>query len=230
MKIFHSIKSILFVIAFILGSNLICGQILHPIKLNKLGLVSELTYIKLTAENHLTLFLEDTTIVVSEKQELVSKYLTLKTIYDQILLELIADESRMNSIKYFKKIDNALYENDISDIDAMNYSKKIRSYMTNLKLANAKFQEFIAFIPRPKNKVDDLSITLQMKGFLPAAASVEEITGVLSFISGVIKDVREAKGKKVDAINSILNDLRLSSIQELGKPKEGKDKKEDKAK
>ena len=73
MKIVHTPKGILFVIALILGINLVNAETSNPIKLTKLGLVSELTYIKLTAENHLTLFLEDTTIIVSEKQELVRR-------------------------------------------------------------------------------------------------------------------------------------------------------------
>nr|MBK9651826.1 hypothetical protein [Bacteroidota bacterium] len=54
-------------------------------------------------------------------------------------------------------------------------------------------------------------LNMSLKGFFPATTSVEEWTGVLSFVTATIKDIRESKEKKVEKITTILNEVRLSS-------------------
>jgi len=180
-------------------------------KLTKLGLVSELAYIKMSAENHLSEFIDSSSIIASEKKELLKKYLELRTAYDQIILQLISDNNKKNHIKYFKKTDRVFYRKSIEEIDEGNYRKKVRRYISALKSANRLYKEFINFIPKdnPKEK-----------------STAQDALGAFTFVSSTIKDIREARSKKVEAINLLLNDLRLSPIQELGKPKEDKEKKE----
>jgi hypothetical protein len=86
------------------------------------------------------------------------------------------------------------------------------------------FIDFKKNIPKSKPKNGDKSAKTDPKA--NALIAPEDALGALGFISSTIKDIREARSKKVESINLLLNDLRLSAIQELGKPKEEEEKKE----
>jgi hypothetical protein len=195
-------------------------------KLNKLGLIAELSYVKLTAENHMIANLNDTTLVSSERKDLIRKYLSLKTMYDQILLQLISDGVKRNRIKTFKKLDKALYQKEISEITEGAYCRKVRSYLSSLKKANDAFDTFIRTIPKTKS---DTTVALvdESESAKSRAASLEDIIGILEFASSTIVAIGEARGKKVEAINKLLDSLRLSPIDALGKAKKVEEEKKE---
>ena len=215
-----TLKFTLIAITLVFGLNTLYAQSLappkEPVKLENLGLVSELIYIKLSAENHAAFFLNNK-LAKPDKDELVNKYARVKTAYDQVILQLIADSRAMNSIKYFKQIDEAIYTADISSLDPKYFKNKTGSYLVNLKLANASFQKLIDFSPAILPSAEPAP-KQQEKGILPLSS--DELLGIGSFINDALKDIREAKVKKVDGIIAILNELRLSPVRELVNPKE----------
>lgn len=198
-------------------------------KAEKLGLISELVFIKLTSENLAIRIVNDTLIKEDDKIKFVNLYNDIKVISDQVILQLITDSRRKNCLKYFNKIDNLLVDKNITQIEESDLSKmKLKGYINNLKKINAVYNKLMAFKTSDKPNENPL-LNMSLKGFFPIAMSVEDITGVLSLVTSTIKDIRESKEKKVEKITTILNEVRLLSLQDLvkGKTKEP-DKKEEK--
>ena len=80
-----------------------------------------------------------------------------------------------------------------------------------------------------KNNQNPLE-NLGLKGLFPSTISFEEITNVLSFVTSTIKDIRETKEKKVEKITTILNEVRLISLQDIAKGKTDESEKDEKKK
>ena len=199
-------------------------------KAENLGLVSELVFIKLTSENLAIRIVNDTLIKEEDKIKFVNLYNDVKIISDQVILQLMTDSRRKNSLGYFKKIDNLLVEKTITQIEESDLSKmKLKGYIKNLKKINLVYSKLMAFKTSDKPNESPL-LNISLKGFFPATMTVEELTGVLSFVTATIKDIRESKEKKVEKITIILNEVRLSSLQDLakGKTKEAEKKEEKK--
>lgn len=199
-------------------------------KAENLGLVSELVFIKLTSENLAIRIVNDTLIKEEDKIKFVNLYNDVKIISDQVILQLMTDSRRKNNLGYFKKIDNLLAEKTITQIEESDLSKmKLKGYIKNLKKINLVYSKLMAFKTSDKPNESPL-LNISLKGFFPATMTVEELTGVLSFVTATIKDIRESKEKKVEKITIILNEVRLSSLQDLakGKTKEAEKKEEKK--
>jgi hypothetical protein len=199
-------------------------------KAENLGLVSELVFIKLTSENLAIRIVNDTLIKEEDKIKFANLYNDVKVISDQVILQLMTDSRRKNSLRYFKKIDNLLVNKNINQIEESDLSKmKLKGYIKNLKKINSVYNKLMAFKTSDKPNENPL-LNMSLKGFFPATMSVEELTGVLSFVTATIKDIRESKEKKVEKITSILNEVRLTSLQDLakGKTKEPEKKEEKK--
>lgn len=199
-------------------------------KAENLGLSSELVFIKLTSENLAIRIVNDTLIKEDDKIKFVNLYNDLKVISDQVILQLITDCRRKNNLRYFKKIDNLLVDKNVTQIEESDLGdSKLKGYIKNLKKIHLVYNKLMAFKTSDKPN-DNPLLNMSLKGFFPPAASVEELTGVLSFVTATIKDIRESKEKKVEKITTILNDVRLSSLQDLakGKTKETEKKEEKK--
>jgi hypothetical protein len=191
-------------------------------KATNLGIVSELVYIKLNSENLAIRILNDSTIDEEVKLSFLNKYTMLKTVSDQILLQLIADLKRRNKIKFYKKLDNVFTKNSIATATSNDVNhKKLKSYIDNFRKIDQNFQ----VVELSGANIVNQGKQSSFKSFLPSAASVEELTGVLSFVTATIKDVRESREKKVEKICVILNDLRLKAVQDLLKKEEKKEEK-----
>lgn len=182
-----------------------------------LGLIAELTYVKSTAENFLIKQMKDSTLTASYKSQLIDHYLRLKATYDQIVLQLMADQIRKNHVKYFKQIDKARNRQSSRKSNIGSCKARVKEYLITLDTAYEEFQGFIEFKPQ--------SGDIKKSGISP-----ENLLGVLTFVSTTIKDIREARTKKVDAINLLLEGLRLSPIQDLGNTKTEPGGKEEKKK
>nr|MBK9651827.1 hypothetical protein [Bacteroidota bacterium] len=103
-------------------------------KAENLGLVSELVFIKLTSENLAIRIVNDTLIKEEDKIKFVNLYNDVKIISDQVILQLMTDSRRKNSLRYFKKIDNLLVAKTITQIEESDLSKmKLNGYIKNLK-------------------------------------------------------------------------------------------------
>ena len=140
-------------------------------RLEKLGLISELVYLKNSTENTAIRILKDSTIQESTKIKFIDSYNTLKTMSDQWILQLIADMSRKKSTKKFKRLNQILTERSIKNITQQGYEKKpIKIYLENLKIIYEKHQELLS-TKRNIVEIDPLSI--------------KQITDVLTSISSI---------------------------------------------
>lgn len=209
-----------------LSANAVFGQITN-VKAENLGLISELVFVKLTSENYAIRTVNDTSISNLDKIRFVNLYNDTKVISDQIIVQLISDCKRRNSIKYFKKLDALFLSKTITQISESDFKNpKLKGYCNNLKKMNSVYSRLIAFKTSSK-PTKNLLNNLSLNGFFVEKASVEEGIGVLSFITSAIKDIKESKEKKVEKLTSILNELRLVSLQDLakGEKKEGENEK-----
>jgi len=199
-------------------------------KAENLGIVSELVYLKLTSENLAIRIVNDTLISEQDKIKFVNLYNDTKVITDQIIVQLISDCRRKNRLKYLRKLDKLFVSKTISQVEESDFKNdKLKGYVKNLKKANIVYFKLIAFKTTDKPNENPL-LNIGLKGFFPAAMSMEELTGVLSFITGTIKDIRESKEKKVEKLTNILNDLRLSPLQDLAKGEKKEAEKKDEKK
>lgn len=211
-------KKITAIILMSLLSNISIAQN-QDSKAENLGLISELVFIKLTSENLAIRIINDNQITEKDKINFVNLYNSLKVITDQIILQLIVDCRQRNSINYFKKIDNILSIKIISDLDELDLDKqKLKGYIKNLKKLNAAYKRLSVFKTSDKPNEDPLQ-NLSLRGFSLDKASLPDLTGVLSFVTATIKDIKESKEKKVEKIATMLNEVRLSNLEVLVKAK-----------
>jgi len=198
-------------------------------KADNLGLVSEIAFIKMTSENLAIRVLNDTSVSEVDKVILANYYTDVKIITDQVLLQLIADSRSKNNVKYYKKLDKLIVKKTVNEISESDLKRpKLQGYIKALKKLESSFSQIQNYKITETPDIDPLS-ELNLKGFFPTSASVEELTGALTLVTSTIKDIREGKEKKVEKITSVLNELRLSSIQDLtnNSSKEEKSKKEE---
>jgi hypothetical protein len=216
-------KKITLLTSLLLSTLFLTGEEnVAPPKVEKLGLISELVYLKMNTEHFAIRITNDSIIADTTKMSFVKQYNTAKTLLDQILLQLIADCRGKNSLKYYKKLDKQFSKKKFADINPDDFKKrKLKSYLVNLKIVSAYFTRLNSF------KIEDEVELISMEGFLPAAITAAEITGAMSFITSTIKDARESRQKKVEKITEMLNELRLNPVQQL-LTKPDKDKKDDK--
>jgi hypothetical protein len=190
-------------------------------KAENLGLISELIFIKLASENLSVRVLTDNQIKETDKIRFVNLYNDTKIITDQVILQLIANCRQTNSLKYFKELDNLLLTKDINQIDETQLSNlKLKKYVKNLKNINIVSTKLINFKTSDK-LTENVSQNASISGFIKTNITIPELTGVLSFVTATIKDIRENKEKKVEKIMSMLNDVRLSRLEDLIKDKTG---------
>lgn len=219
-------NNLILIVGLLFSTTLVFGQITS--KAENLGLVSELVYMKLISENEAIRIMNDSMISTNEKIIFVKHYNNTKVIIDQVLIQLIADCKKKNSIKYFRKLDDLLVEKTIGEINEIDLNnQKGKSYIKNLKRIKMNFDELIlksVAIPRVPIVVSQQ----EFFGFLPATPSTEELVGVLSFITSTIKNIKDRKEKKVEKITQILDELRLKPLQELVKKEKKEEKKEEK--
>jgi hypothetical protein len=183
-------------------------------KAENLGLISELTFIKQTSENLAISIINDTLIKEEEKIKVINHYNNLKVISDQVILQLMTDCRRKNNLRYFKKLDKLLVKKTINEIGNSDLnSDKLNGYVKNLTKINEVYNKLININLAPKTN----------KSNIPFA----EFTGAITLITTTIKDIRADNEKKVEKITSILNEVRISPIQNLNKVKTEEENKKD---
>jgi hypothetical protein len=183
-------------------------------KAENLGLISELTFIKQTSENLAISIINDTLIKEEEKIKVINHYNNLKVISDQVILQLMTDCRRKNNLRYFKKLDKLLVKKTINEIGNSDLnSDKLNGYVKNLTKINEVYNKLINI---------NLDSTIDASNFTFA-----EFTGAITLITTTIKDIRADNEKKVEKITSILNEVRISPIQNLNKVKTEEENKKD---
>lgn len=193
----------------------------------RVGLVSELVQIKVRSENILIRVLQDSTVADQDKRKVVSAYIDVKILADQLIMQLISDCRAKNRLGFYKKIDKLFVEKKASaKLEGDFKRKKLQNYQSLINRLLKEFKGLVNILedtPEPK-----LFESLGYKGLFSSRPSLEEATGVLSFVSSTIKDARESRQNKVEKVTAILVELRLAPLQDLMKSSESeKDEKDD---
>lgn len=143
------------------------------------------------------------------KQEINQRYITLKKTVDQLIIQLIGDMKRKNSIRIYKKIDN--YYKGEGELT------RYPAYAGQLDLIDKLYKRFMRYPPRQRQQGGRKSLELTIGEITPVDAAV--------LIHDIITGIRDFKAKKVDDISTILDGLRLKAIGELDdkEKEEGKD-------
>jgi hypothetical protein len=173
-------------------------------KVENLGLVSELVYIKYCSEAVM--------IRYKDNVQIRGEYNNLRINLDQVLLQLKADIQSANCLKYYRKLDRILRKNSINSFDCNTISnRRVRSYVKGLQVVN---DDFDSLKKKQSSTYDDL---LKIdKGVISDITSAETI---LSSALSIIKSYEDIKKDKVNFVCSTLDSLRLSSVSELTKKK-----------
>lgn len=178
-------------------------------KAERLGLIGELVFIKYSSESKALEIIS----LAKNPLEGIQKYNDVRIMADQIIVQLISDSHKKTNISVFKNLDALLVSNSIQKIEEDNLSdNKIKGYIESLKKLEKINNEFLKLqiaIDSPKGNRGNVK-----------SLSVEQGIAVFDAITKVAKDIKEAREKKVEKIVTILNDLRLKSIQDLSKNEE----------
>ncbi len=203
-----------------LFSLLVCLPLLclsqngEPIITSKMGLVAYLVSIKMNTESVASMILSDTILIKQkEKKEILEEYNNLRIISIPLITQLIADISKRNSLKIYKKLDQYFTENDIANITLHNISdSRLSRYIENLKSLDDIFRKFYTKAYR---------LTHIPVGN-PRVPAVGDITGIFTLIETAVKDLSDAKGKKADKIIAILDAIKIVGANELLNPSDTK--------
>lgn len=171
-------------------------------KVEKIGLISELVYLKYSSE---AIIFKHT---ANMNSELKSKYNSTRIAVDQILLQMEADIQTSNSLIYYKQLDKLLTENSISSLDDNAIvNLKVKGYVKGLVEANKIFNSLVSYDQSLEN-----SPTKGIESIIPIITGSESI---VSNALSIIKTYQEIKSAKAKAINTMLDNLRLLSTTEL---------------
>jgi len=179
-------------------------------KLEKMGLISELVYIKYSSEA-IVCHYYDTVPHSTANNSLLFLYNTTRIMVDQMLLQLKADMNENNSVRFYKKLDKLLTENALSSLDASQSTGKMKAYINGILKISAIRDSLLSKYPldmSDKNKIPDKSIF---------ASTTSDVAGIWTAINATIKQNEDSKATKVTAISTLLDSLRLTSVKELTK-------------
>jgi len=177
-------------------------------KLEKMGLVSELVYIKYMSEAIVCRNFDTFSHTIANNSLLSLYNITLITV-DQMLLQLEADMYVNNSVQYYKKLDRLITKNILSSLDASQSNGKMKEYINGLLEINSAYQNLLSKYPLNKPTANELP----NKSIFPATTS--DVVGIWTAVNTTIKQIEDAKATKVTAISKLLESLRLTSVKEI---------------
>ena len=167
-----------------------------------LGPVSQLVEIKYNSEACFSKIATDPAVAKQRRDSALINYNEIRVLTDRIIYQLSADMRSKNSVKAYKKLSNYYKTHDLGEAEGENVF--IESYVLAFKDLHIIYKKFVY--------PDQPGVT---KGLITPAI-------VLSIIDTgwtITKNIKDMRGKKVDGIIELLNNLRLNSPQELIKGK-----------
>ncbi len=162
-------------------------------KLERLGFISELVYIKYSSEAILN-SVDDSLHQNPIDTKLIPLYNITRIMVDQLVLQLEADMKVNNSTRYYKQLDKLLTKNNLYDLDIDQEKGKIKSYIIGLLQINKAHNNLL-------NNYQGKSRLLK--------EGLTEAIDIWNVVNTIIKQHSEAKASKVAAICTILDSLRL---------------------
>lgn len=174
----------------------------QTVRLNNLGLISDLVYMKANAENLFSLIMNDSCINSTDKDKLLPRYINVKTQVDQFVFQLNADLRTNGNLRLYKRLNKDIIEKKTSDKDC-----KIDNYVKQFNTIENSFTDMMntgIVIKRSKKSERELNPDL-----------IDSFTGVAGLVYGGIKDIKEARIAKMDKITEVLALMRLCPVKEL---------------
>lgn len=176
-----------------------------------LGLVSELTHIKMYSENLALSLLNDSNNSDEFKSRVVESYNELRMLDDQFILQLTADSRTKKGLCAYRKLDKMLTCKSIAEIkkeyydkDHHYHSEKLESYVWNLIMLN-----------KAHNKFAKLKEEAYSKGYMACYTGSEGNKKADVMMYAAVNDISSNRERKVERVTMMLEDLRLCPVQKL---------------
>mgnify|MGYP006898376088 CR=1 FL=1 len=191
-----------------------------------IGLVSQLVQVKYEAENIVSQVSQDTSTaaqIQASKQIVLKTYNELRMQVDAVVLQLGADMQVKGSVRLFKKLNKYYSKHLLMDGDPQGKSlSKYGPAFRRIYVLNSELQQ--------ANKQWTLATNNKKPTIFDKGAAGDK--GVDAFVSGalpvielgwtIIKEWKAANQSKVEGIVTLLDGLRLTAPQDLGKKPEAK--------
>ncbi|MFA6151835.1 MAG: hypothetical protein WC716_10985 [Chitinophagaceae bacterium] len=185
------------------------------------GLVGELTHLKMCGENLAMSMLNDSNTSPEFKAKVIEQYNELRTLDDQFILQLSADSRTKRGLCNYRKLDKMLTCNSMAGVKKDYYNKnhhykneKIEGYVWNLILLHKAHKRLAELKDEAYSKGGAYSFTGLNEG--------HKDNNAYGYAS--INDISSCRERKVERITFMLDDLRMCPVQKLIK-KEKKVKK-----
>lgn len=170
------------------------------IESKSLGLVGYLTYVKQVSEYKMNSLVKDPnyTSMPEKAKQFNSDYNMLKLSVDLLINQISADMLNCNSLRLYRKLDKFLKHGE-------ELPEKYKEYGILLGQIDSKFTTFMM---------------RKYGGGTLSGPGLDVITGIVSEGREIVTSARDFREKKIQSINSILKELRLTNLSEIIKPKE----------
>lgn len=170
------------------------------IESKSLGLVGYLTYVKQVSEYKMNALAKDPnyTTMPDKAKQFSSEYAMLKLSVDLLINQMNADMINCNRLRLYRKLDKFLKSEE-------ELPEKFKVYGELLIQIESQFTSFII---------------KKYGGGALSGPGLDEITGIVSEGREIVTSARDFREKKIQSINSILKELRLTNLSEIIKPKE----------
>lgn len=178
-------------------------------KVQKLGLVSELAYIKYSSEWEVVELLAYYKPSQKDSVKMLTYYYTVLSTVNQFICQLQADMVSNNCVTTYKKIDKLLKKYPINNT-CHSKNKKIQQYIDALQVIQAASDSCRIFYETTTRSGDKKRFTITA-----ALAIISTASSILSTNMGIVKSIQEMKTTKVTGISTILEKLKLSAPSEL---------------
>lgn len=167
-----------------------------------LGLVSQLVEIKYNSEAFLSKIIGDAANPKLRKDSAVANYNEIRVRIDRIIYQLCADMRGSNSVKTYKRLSKYYKGHTLGEAEVTNGS--IEPYVLAFKDLYLTYTK---------------SVNPDQQGATKGIISTAALLSIVETGWTISKNIRDMRGKKVDGVIELLNNLRLNSPQEVAKGK-----------
>lgn len=205
---------------FILFSCTLCAYSQSSTKLENLGFIGNLTYYKLSAEEHAIRIFNHKKLSDASKSVLLSKYNELRICNEQMLLQLIADLHTRKRLAFYKKIDKYFLCKDYKVKGKLvDFVKHWNSFVSLYQAAIAYPDvQYLDSLKAEYTELQNKPLNLKEKGTsLGSGVKINIFNPIetAGSLLNVYKNITFGNEQKASNITELLNNLRLRNAAEL---------------
>lgn len=193
---------------------------------SNLGFVSEMVLIKNTSENYLANYLASRQYPKDARDISIAKglYVQLKTSVDRLLLQLSADMIEKNYVAKYRRINKFFKSNTLQKSDESRFPASLKAFRIQFQKIESDYKALLEVI-HPEIVTIHFSEN-KAEGIAPTDIVSVILDGV-DKIAGIITKAAELRASKIEALNKILDALRLAPLKDLVDEKKEAGKKPD---